>query len=127
MLNSISSDYSSLAGLGAVDMGPSPLERNFNGLNIGSGAIRLPGNKSVGEKERLKELCKDFESIFVHQMMKAMRKTIDKEDSLIDGGMGEEIFQDMLDSEYSKEASKTKSLGLSDMLYRQLSKSFGDR
>lgn len=77
--------------------------------------------RSTKEKEKLEEACKDFESIFVNQLMKSMRKTVNKT-GLIDGGRGEEIFQSMLDEEYSKEIAKEGRLGISDMLFRQLSK-----
>ncbi|MFW5782109.1 MAG: rod-binding protein [Candidatus Muiribacteriaceae bacterium] len=72
------------------------------------------------QKEELKKTCQEFESLFVNQLMKEMRKTVDKS-GFIDGGHGEEIFQSMLDEEYAKEISKSQTLGLSDMLYSQLS------
>ena len=41
---------------------------------------------------------------------------------LINGGMAEQIFEDMLYDEYSKEFSKTKTFGLADIIYNQLEK-----
>lgn len=68
------------------------------------------------ELEKLREACLDFESIFMEQMLKEMRKTVDKT-SLTHGGQAEEIFSDLLDSERAKEMK----VGLGDMLFSQLS------
>ncbi len=70
------------------------------------------------ELEKLREACLDFESIFMEQMLKEMRKSVDKT-SLTHGGQAEEIFSDLLDSERAKEMK----VGLGDMLFSQLSQS----
>ncbi|WP_258075045.1 rod-binding protein [Brachyspira murdochii] len=57
----------------------------------------------------------------INQMLKEMRKTVDKS-GLIDGGMAEQIFEDMLYDEYAKEFSKTKTFGLADIIYNQMEK-----
>ena len=41
---------------------------------------------------------------------------------LIEKSRGEEIFEEMLDDEYSKLAANGRGMGLADMLYKQLSK-----
>ncbi|MFZ2957402.1 MAG: rod-binding protein [Candidatus Ozemobacteraceae bacterium] len=69
------------------------------------------------ELSKLKGACKDFESVFVYQMMKEMRKTVNKT-GMVHGGQAEDVFSDMLD----QERSKGVGLGLGDMLYAQLSK-----
>jgi flagellar protein FlgJ len=71
--------------------------------------------------EELKKSCQDFESIFVNQLMKSMRNTVQKT-GFITGGRGEEIFQSMLDEEYSNEISKSGKMGLAEVLFRELSK-----
>ena len=70
------------------------------------------------ELDKLKNACGEFESIFVYQMMKEMRKSVHKT-GLIHGGQAETIFRDMLD----QEQSKSVSIGIGSMLYQQLSKS----
>ena len=40
----------------------------------------------------LKKACQEFESVFMYQVLRTMRKTIDKSD-LFHGGQGEEIFE----------------------------------
>ncbi len=68
---------------------------------------------------RLKEACSDFEAIFIKQMLDSMRKTVNKS-GLMDGGMAEEIFQDMLYDKYAEKMSKTGNFGIKDILYKQL-------
>lgn len=73
------------------------------------------------EKKRLRQVSEDFEALMINQMLKEMRKTVDKS-GLIDGGMAEQIFEDMLYDEYAKEFSKTKTFGLADIVYNQMEK-----
>ncbi|MBP7495835.1 MAG: rod-binding protein [Spirochaetales bacterium] len=68
---------------------------------------------------RLKDACQEFEAIFIKQMLDSMRKTIPRTE-LIERNFGEEIFEDMLYTEYSKVLSKRGSLGIGDLLFRQL-------
>jgi flagellar protein FlgJ len=70
------------------------------------------------EDSKLKDACRDFEAIFIKQMLDSMRKTVQKT-GLIDGGMAENIFEDFLYDEYSKVMAKTGSFGIQDLLYRQ--------
>jgi flagellar protein FlgJ len=77
---------------------------------------RLAGNRP--ELAKLREVCQDFEAIFIKQMLDAMRKTVTKT-GLIDGGMAEDIFEDMLYEERAKLMAKTGSFGIADILYNQ--------
>ncbi|MEN6459813.1 MAG: rod-binding protein [Syntrophomonas sp.] len=72
------------------------------------------------DKERLKESCQQLESVFLNQIMQAMRATISKSD-LLGNDFSDDVFQSMLDEEYTKSMSKTGSLGLADIIYKQLS------
>lgn len=80
--------------------------------------------KAMEEKDekKLKQACSDLEAIFVSMMFKQMRSTVQKT-GLFDGGMAEEMYEDMLYDKYAEEISKGKGTGLGDLLYRQLSKS----
>ena len=77
---------------------------------------RLTGQET--ELRKLREASQDFEAIFIKQMLDAMRKTLPK-GGLIDGGMAEDIFEDMLYEERAKLMAKTGSLGIADMLYNR--------
>jgi Rod binding domain-containing protein len=66
----------------------------------------------------LKKATDGFEELFVHKMLQVMRKSVPKT-NLLDGGRGEEIFQDMLDENYSKIITKSQAFGLSRVLYEE--------
>lgn len=102
-------------------------------LKVPSGAAQVQGTRSrvadsrasggaahIDKKSKLYEQCQEFESIFVKMMLKEMRNSVDKSDSLLSGGWAEDIYSDMLDDEYSKSMAKTAGFGLSDQLYKQL-------
>ncbi len=75
--------------------------------------------KKEMELKRLQKACRDFEAIFIKQMLNSMRKTV-KKSSLINRNMAEDIFEDMLYDEYSSSMSKTANLGLSKLMYNNL-------
>lgn len=54
-------------------------------------------------------------------MYKQMKATVPKS-SLFPKDSGTEFFESMLDEKLVENASKTNSLGLADLLYKQLSK-----
>ena len=70
------------------------------------------------EEKRLKEACKGFEAIFIHEILKAMRKTIHKS-GLLDGGMQQRIYESMFDQELSRVLSERGGLGIAQMLYEE--------
>ncbi|GKX28500.1 hypothetical protein SH1V18_09800 [Vallitalea longa] len=73
------------------------------------------------DDKQLQESCREFEQYFVNQLFKEMRNTVHS-DGLIPKSQGEKIFEDMLYEEYSTEISKGEGIGISQMLYKQLSK-----
>ncbi|HEY1406148.1 MAG TPA: rod-binding protein [Spirochaetota bacterium] len=76
--------------------------------------------KSKREK-KLMDACVESESLFVNQMLKQMRSTVQKGE-MLHGGQTEEIFEDMLYDQYALSISKTANLGIAKMMYQQLSK-----
>jgi flagellar protein FlgJ len=77
--------------------------------------------KDIG---KIRKLAEDFEAMFVEQMLKGMRTSVQKS-GLIDGGNAEEIYTSMLDSEYAKTMAGQRSTGLADLVERQLLQSMG--
>lgn len=76
-------------------------------------------NLKEDDDKKLKEVCKEFESIFVYMMLKEMKKTVPN-DGLIEKSQGSLIFEDMYLEELSKEMTKgDNSLGIAKMLYNQ--------
>ena len=82
--------------------------------------------RSAREKDvaKVKQLANDFESVFLEQMFKSMRASVQKS-GLVDGGNAEEIYTSMLDSEYAKQMSKQGGSGLAEMIERQLLQTMG--
>jgi flagellar protein FlgJ len=74
----------------------------------------------VKKNPRLYKACREFEAIYIKQMLNVMRKTVDRS-GLLDGGFAQEVFEDMLYDEYAKKMAEHAGFGLSDSLYRQLS------
>ncbi len=72
-------------------------------------------------KNELQKVCQDFESIFIHQMIKAMRKTVPKT-GFFGKASGEELFESFFDTELSKVISKKGGFGIGRMLYESFIK-----
>jgi flagellar protein FlgJ len=77
--------------------------------------------QSVDKNSELYKASEDFEAIFIKQMLDVMRKTIHKEDDLLNGGMSQDIYDDMLYDQYAKKMASTAQFGLADMIYKQMS------
>ncbi len=73
------------------------------------------------DEKRLREVASEFEALFVKQILDSMRATLSPENRLVDGGMSEEIFTDMLYDEYAKNMGKTRSFGIAEMIVKQFS------
>jgi flagellar protein FlgJ len=68
---------------------------------------------------QIKNVSREFESIFLGYMLKQMRKTV-PEDTLMGNSPAKDIFLGMQDDELSKELSRAGGIGLASILYSQL-------
>jgi Rod binding domain-containing protein len=84
----------------------------------------VQGHGRIDEK-RLEKACQEFESIFIHQMMKAMRQTVPRTGFMAEG-KERNIFQALFDEEISKIISKRGGLGVGKTLYRQMERKAGE-
>ena len=73
----------------------------------------------IDRSDKLYKVSQEFEAIFIKQMLNVMRKSVSKT-GLMDGGMAEDFFEDMLYDEYAKKMAESGSFGIADMIYRQL-------
>ena len=87
-------------------------------------ARRLEEAAKNNDDKELKKACQEFEAIILNILYKQMKSTIVKS-GLIEEDPGTAVFESMYDEQLMEQASKTGSFGLADMLYRQLSKSYG--
>ena len=67
----------------------------------------------------LREATQQFESLFITQLMKAMRGTV-PESKLMGSGNGQQLFREMLDQELAGRVAQSGGLGIGEMLYQQL-------
>lgn len=75
-------------------------------------------------KEKLREACQGFETIFIQKMWDQMRKNVPKEGYL--HSKQEAMYQSMYDHEFSKKMAEAGGIGLADMLYEQLSQTMAE-
>ena len=85
---------------------------------------QLQKQSGSNDDKKLKQASKDFEAVFVNQMLEAMDKTVDRENSFLNGGSSEEYFRGMLNEEISKSMTNRvggSGFGLAEAIYRQMS------
>ncbi len=76
-------------------------------------------DKKTGELQSLRESSREFETMFVMEMMKSMRKSI-PDGGLFEKDIATETFTEMLDLETAKAATAGKGLGIAELMYRQM-------
>ncbi len=89
----------------------------FSGLNA------LKTQARTDKKGALEEVAKQFESLFVSEMLKSMRAAnkVLSEGNFLNSSQSE-FYQDMFDSQLSLSMSQQRGLGLSEALVNQLSR-----
>ena len=87
-------------------------------------AMRKHLSPGPDQKEKLKEACQGFESVFIQKLWEQMRKNVPQEGYL--HSKQEAMYQSMYDQEFSKKMADAGGIGLGDMLYEQLAQSLGE-
>ncbi len=81
-------------------------------------AAATPGD-AVQDK-KLRQACADFESIFLYNLFKEMRKTVSKS-GLLPSAPGKDTYEMMFDQKVAEDLSKRgDGTGLQKVLYEQL-------
>lgn len=80
---------------------------------------RVPPEQKPPVNPGLRKVSKQFEAVFIGQLVNAMRQTVPRE-GFIKQSQAERVFQGMLDQEYAQRISDSEQLGLSDLVYRHL-------
>ena len=70
---------------------------------------------------RLHKAAQDLEGIFIGELFKAMRATV-PDDGLLSQAPGQDLFQGMMDDRMAALQAERSKGGLSESLYRQLSR-----
>lgn len=80
---------------------------------------RINSLKDNPDDKKLMDVCREFESIFIHMMLKEMKKSV-PDDGIIEKSQGTKIFEEMHLEELSKDVSKgDNGIGIAKMLYDQ--------
>jgi len=75
------------------------------------------GFEEVADLQALKKACRDFESIFVHTLLKSMRQSLPKPETL---SLSREIYTSVGDLELARSIAHGRGTGLGDLLFKQL-------
>lgn len=87
-----------------------------------SGLAALKRSATAADPNALREVAKQFESVFAKMMLTSMRQASSSIGDPIFGSDQQEFYQGMFDDQLAIELTKGKGLGLADMLVRQLQK-----
>jgi len=68
--------------------------------------------------QKLRESSEEFESLFIMEMFKAMRKAV-PEGGLFEKSMATDMFQEMIDMETAR-AAAGKGMGIATAMYQQM-------
>lgn len=76
---------------------------------------------AINEKnnKKLYSACQELESVFLNKVLDSMRQSIPRGE-LSGYSFATETFESMLYTEYARSMSKTGSLGIADIIYKQL-------
>ena len=83
-----------------------------------AGMASLRGQAQQKTEKATRESATQFEAMFINEMLKTMRQTIEKSD--LNGSDAEDTFQEMYDRELSQQLAKRNTLGVADMLVKHL-------
>ncbi|MEM9469013.1 MAG: rod-binding protein [Pseudomonadota bacterium] len=86
---------------------------------VSSKATELQALAKAKNNDRLDVVAKDFEAMFIAEMMKPMFEGI-KPNQIFGGGKTEEVFSGVLLQEYGKLMAETGQLGIADNIKAEL-------
>jgi murein DD-endopeptidase MepM/ murein hydrolase activator NlpD len=86
------------------------------------GKLKSVQNAANGkQKGDLKKAAQEFEAVFINYLLKVMRETIE-ESGLTEDGLGKSTYTEMFDQELSLSLARRGSMGISGLIYQDLSK-----
>jgi hypothetical protein len=100
-----------------VILGPAGLSHLTKSLSPGA-LNPLSGNATHSEAE-LKQVSKNFESIFLQMLFKEMRNSVQKS-GLFGNSQGMELFESMYDEQLTQQLASAGGLGMGQMIYQKL-------
>lgn len=80
-----------------------------------------PQQQKTNDLKQLREASREFETLFVVEMYKAMRKSV-PESGLFEENMANDMYKEMLDMEMAKQTAAGPGIGLGESMYNQMAK-----
>jgi murein DD-endopeptidase MepM/ murein hydrolase activator NlpD len=87
--------------------------------NIRNGIAHAQGAEGETRLRELKKATQEFEAVFIGYMLKVMRSTVEPADDE-GGALGKDVYLSMFDQEIALQMARNSSLGIGEMMYRQL-------
>jgi len=85
---------------------------------------RLSSNTTLSDKEKIKEVSRQFESVLLHQILAQAQKPVANGSALPGSGASASIYQDMITQQLADRISRGGSFGFAKVLEKQLSHQF---
>lgn len=89
-------------------------------LGAASSALGAVKNALSPAEQKVQKTAKDFETMFLENMMSQIFPQESGEGPLGDNGAGSQVYRGMLVNEYAKSVAKSGGIGMSDAIYRQM-------
>ena len=105
-------------GVPALSM-PALSSEALSNFRVGQARQLAETARLSSQEEGLRKVSREFESLFLNLMLKEMRNTVPQFDPL--HSYAEETYREMLDREWTRQMVQERSIGLAEMVYRQLS------
>jgi|Deesub1362B_J571_1020462.scaffolds.fasta_scaffold02989_7 soluble lytic murein transglycosylase-like protein len=94
---------------------------NVSGFKAIHSRTQQPLDEKARKLQRLKEVSRQFEAIFVRQMLQTMRKTI-PQGGLLPRGLELEIYENLFDEKVAEKIAQRNQLGLANLVFKQLAR-----
>jgi flagellar protein FlgJ len=82
----------------------------------------VKGLTGGSKTEKVQKTAKDFEQVFLEDVMNRMGEGLGEEGPLGGGSDGGSVYRSMLMKEYAGQITKSGGVGIADAVYRQLMK-----
>ena len=79
-----------------------------------------PQDRKEKDLKALREASREFETILITEMYKAMRKAV-PDGGLFEKNMATDLYQEMFDLEIAKQTASGPGIGIGEAMYRQMS------
>jgi Rod binding domain-containing protein len=88
-------------------------------MQVSSVTSPVPNGLTARQLDQTKAAAKQFEGIFISQMMSHMFEGTEA-DPMFGGGQGEDMFHSLLVQEYGKQMAQGQGIGISSQLQKMM-------